>query len=203
MTTSNNTTMDRNSVVNQDIKGKFVAREVYCNVNSLVEYIIKQGFEDSNAPFTLDDVENYYSYPEWSKKVLGEDLYFKGGSEAMKNSFLENFDRLIEESEDLHVNEEISEATHERNVQLVEEAREEFEEATEESEPQEIYEWWAVSSYLFDKLKANGACVVDAGSCYVWGRTTSGQAILLDGVISDICEGMEILEGQPNDWSKK
>jgi hypothetical protein len=29
-------------------------------VNSLVEYIIQKGFEDSNAPFTIDDIENMY-----------------------------------------------------------------------------------------------------------------------------------------------
>jgi hypothetical protein len=29
-------------------------------VNSLVEYIIQKGFEDSNAPFTIDDIENIY-----------------------------------------------------------------------------------------------------------------------------------------------
>lgn len=54
--------MDRNAGKNQEIKGKFVAREVYCNVNSLVEYIINKGFEESDAPFTIDDVENYYSF---------------------------------------------------------------------------------------------------------------------------------------------
>ena len=35
----------------------------------------------------------------------------------------------------------------------------------------------------------------------VWGRATTGQAILLDGVISEICSDMEILEGQANEWN--
>lgn len=69
-----------------------------------------------------------------------------------------------------------------------------------ETEAQEIFEWWAVSSYLFEQLKAKGHPVVDAGSCYIWGRCTTGQAILLDHVISEICAEMEILEGQPNAW---
>lgn len=186
---------------NQTIKGEFVGKHVYCNVGSLVEYCLKNGFEDSDSPVNMDAIENYYNYPEWSKTVVGEDLYFEGGNEDAKNTFLEEFDRLIEESEELLSDEKISEVTHDRNVELIEEAKSEFEEI--ESEPQEIFEWWAVSSYLYDKLKGLGYAVVDAGSCYVWGRATTGQAILLDYAISRICADMEILEGQSNSWAKK
>jgi hypothetical protein len=187
---------------NQDIKGQFVGKHVYCNVNSMAEYIISKGFEDREAPFTLDDVENYYSYPEWSKTVLGESLYFGGGSQDNKDEFLEEFDRLEEESQELFDAGDISAATHEANIDQVSKAKEEFEEATEDTEPAEIFEWWAVSSFLFEKLQEKGFCVVDAGSCYVWGRTTTGQAILLDGVITHICAELEILEGQTNSWAR-
>jgi hypothetical protein len=61
-----------------------------------------------------------------------------------------------------------------------------FEERNGEQRHQDIYEWWTVSDYLYRKLKAKGAPVADLGSCRVWGRTTTGQAILLDGVICDI-----------------
>ena len=53
-----------NSSINQEIKGMFVQREVYANVNSMVEYILNKGFEDNNAPFTINDISNYYSYPD-------------------------------------------------------------------------------------------------------------------------------------------
>jgi hypothetical protein len=188
-----------NSTVNQKIKEKFVGREVYCNVNSLVEYCLSKGYEDSDSPVSLDSIENYYLYPEWSKTVVGEALYFEGGNEDAKETFLEEFDRLEEESSELLEKEEISEATHERNLALIEEAKEEFEAI--ENEPQEIYEWWAISDFLFRKLKEKGDAVVDSGSCYIWGRTTSGQAILLDYVITQICADMGILEGQENSWA--
>jgi hypothetical protein len=187
---------------NQDIKSRFVGQHVYANVNTLVEYIISKGFEDSEAPFSLDDVENYYSFPEWSAKVQGETLEFDGGTQEAKDEFLENFERLENESQELLDNEEISEETHERNLELIQEAKESFEESTEESEPSEIFEWWAVSEFLYRKLKEQGYCVLDAGSCYVWGRCTTGQAILLDGVITRICADMGILEGQSNSWAK-
>lgn len=69
-----------------------------------------------------------------------------------------------------------------------------------ESQPQEILEWWIVSDRLKQKLSEKGEAVLEqVNNCY-WGRTTSGQAILLDHVISEICSEMEILEGQANEW---
>ena len=72
-----------------------------------------------------------------------------------------------------------------------------------EKEPQEVYEWWFVSEWLFEKLKEQGEVVIDSRYGYLWGRCTTGQAILLDGVIGRIAENLEILEGQKNDWSKE
>jgi hypothetical protein len=190
-----------NDLQNQEIKRQFVAKHVYCNVNSLAEFVLKNS-ESDNAPFTIDEIENLYSFPEWSKTLLGESLYFGGGQQSDKDTFLEEFERLESESQTLFDNEEISEETHERNIELVNEGKEEFEEATEESEPADIMEWWAVSEFLYRKLKENGYCVVDAGSCFIWGRCTSGQAILLDHSITQICADMQILEGQENSWSK-
>jgi len=192
---------DGNSTVNQDIKSQFVGWEVFCNVGSLVEYCLKQGFEDRESPVNFDDLENFYILPEWSKTVLGESLSFEGGTEEDREKFLEEFERLEEESNDLLEAEEISEETHEQNLTAIADAKKEVEDL--ESEPQEVFEWWAVSGYLFDKLRDLGHVVIDTGSCKVWGRTTTGQAILLDYAITKICAEMEILEGQANSWAKK
>lgn len=69
-----------------------------------------------------------------------------------------------------------------------------------ETEPQKVYEWWIVSGWLADKLRQYNEVIIDDGFNQIWGRCTTGQAILLDGVITDICEEMEILEGQKNQW---
>lgn len=70
-----------------------------------------------------------------------------------------------------------------------------------ETEPQEIFEWWNVSDWLAEKLRAKGEPILSYDEFnYFWGRTCSGQAILLDNVISEICEEMGILEGQKNEW---
>jgi len=51
----------------------------------------------------------------------------------------------------------------------------------------EALEHWIVSDYLADKLEAAGEMVLrDFMGLTIWGRTTSGQSILLDGVICGI-----------------
>lgn len=72
-----------------------------------------------------------------------------------------------------------------------------------DSEMAEIYEWWIVSEYLYNKLKEKGYCVLEWGNNYYYGRCCTGQAILLDYNISLICEDMEILQGQKYSWERK
>jgi hypothetical protein len=175
---------------NQRIKGDFVGKHVFCNVGSLVEFCIQN--VDGDSPVQYDDIENLYSYPEYN----GEYARFDGGSEEQRD---EEVERLRDLQSDLF--DQITPETEEE----IEAKREAIENEISDlenldSEPAEIFEWWAVSDFLYRKLKENGYCVVDAGSCYVWGRTTTGQAILLDYVITKICADMGILEGQENEW---
>ena len=53
-------------------------------------------------------------------------------------------------------------------------------------EPQEIYEWWIVDSWLLGKLKEHGEHILCTEYGSWWGRTCTGQAIFLDEVISEI-----------------
>lgn len=52
----------------------------------------------------------------------------------------------------------------------------------------EVFEHWVVSTWLADRLRAHGETVIDdlMGLGPIWGRTTTGQSIALDGVICDI-----------------
>ena len=67
-------------------------------------------------------------------------------------------------------------------------------------EMQEICEWIHVSNSLYDRLREKGHPVWNDGKVYMWGRTTTGQALFFDDVISEICNDMEIFEGQKNEW---
>jgi hypothetical protein len=53
-----------------------------------------------------------------------------------------------------------------------------------EPEPQEIYEWWAVTPYLAERLSEVGQPILDNDFGKWWGRTCTGQAIYADGVIA-------------------
>ncbi len=201
-----------NSEVNQRIKSKFVEREVYTCVSTITEYILQKSFEDSDAPFSWDDITN--RYPDNDEEI--DELQEK--YDALETDRLTELDDQeeaeIEESKELLDEEKISDFTHNRNLDVIEEKyqmlkaevekeMEEIEERIEElrskeKEPPEIYEWWIVSSFLCRKLKEYGESVISHEN--IWGRHTTGQAILLDWIITQICAGMEILEGQKYQW---
>ena len=53
--------------------------------------------------------------------------------------------------------------------------------------PREVYEYWVVSDWMADELKERGYLVTEWMGLTIWGRQCTGQAILLDYVISSIC----------------
>ncbi len=55
-----------------------------------------------------------------------------------------------------------------------------------EQEAQEIYEWWLCSNWLISQLRKHGEPILTNDFGEWWGRTCTGQAILLDSVIEEI-----------------
>lgn len=65
----------------------------------------------------------------------------------------------------------------------------------------DVFEHWIVSDWLANRLEKHGEKVLrDFFGMTVWCRCTTGQAILLDSVISEICFELEILCGQKYEW---
>jgi len=62
--------------------------------------------------------------------------------------------------------------------------------AVRELPPREVYEWWLVTPYLLQKLRHIGEPVIDNGYGHWWGRTCTGQSILLDGTLQLIARRM-------------
>lgn len=62
-----------------------------------------------------------------------------------------------------------------------------------EAEPAEILEYYLVSPWLGRLLENYGECILRRYGAWVWGRQCSGQAILLDNVISKICNDLDML----------
>ena len=65
-----------------------------------------------------------------------------------------------------------------------------WEELQNLDENSEIMEWWLVTPYMAELLKEKGEVILSDYDCYWWGRTTSGQALYMDGVIQEIAEHM-------------
>lgn len=160
-----------NSSTNQEIKGKFVGREVYCHIGSLVSEIMEH-----NPEFEIDNFENLDYY--WADL---SDYEFEGSDEE-RTAKIEELEELEEPTKD-QIN----------DIELLKNA---------ELEYSEIFEYWAVSSMMYENLKSMGHPVCEFGLTNIWGRCTTGQAILLDYAITKICADMEILEFQKYSWAK-
>ena len=166
--------IDHNSIVNQEIKGQFVAREVKACFSYEMEAILNVSLEQCGSNKELPDYEDIANFYLPKCQNCGYQGKFKKKE---------------------------SEAIHNQESYICPDCGEETEEEPE-TEPQEIFEWWIITEWLAKKLEDKGEAILDWGNNFYWGRTCTGQAILLDGVISEICEEMEILEGQKYEWSK-
>ncbi len=166
-------TTDSNSSINQRIKGEFVKREVLACMSFEIEAVLKaynDGLSEDLPSF--DDIVNLYEY---RCKECGHAVQDIGALEV------ENQD---DPSTTAFICPNCGDSTEEEW----------------DSEPQDILEWWLITEWLAEKLEAQGEPVLEWGNNHYWGRTCSGQAILLDGVITSICRDMGILEGQANEW---
>lgn len=73
-----------------------------------------------------------------------------------------------------------------------EEYREVFDEFGLDPDTWEIYEHWVVDRYFAcNELEPRGHVVFEFCGMTIWGRPTTGQAILLDGVIRDIVRELD------------
>jgi len=62
------------------------------------------------------------------------------------------------------------------------------------AEVREAYEWYAVDSWLLGRLREAGEIVLDNSYGEWWGRTCSGQALIMDGTLQAIAARYETEE---------
>lgn len=202
---------------NQRIKEQLVGREVMCCLTSEIEYILAQtdyGNSD-DAPFTRDDIEHE------SNKMCSEcdiaGCFEETLTDELDDDQLENNLSYKDDDEpiqytcpvcgiDWNTADEAKQCCNTKQIYICKDCGKIYNEddyKNLDDDEDEIYEWWAVSSWLGDKLKKQGEAVIEGYCAWFWGRGSSGQAILLDAVISRIAEDMEILEGQTYEWDKE
>lgn len=162
--------MDYNSTKNQEIKAKLVQRNIIHVASTMISEL------SSNDQFADEIMEKFYSVPDCEGAV--ED-YLYDITEEEQRELLEEYE--VDSPEDLDSEQVCNDKDLEYGYL-------------------EPLEFWIVDDYFGDKLKEKGQIVDDFLGFTIWGRQTSGQAILLDYVIGSIAEDMEILEGQSNSW---
>ena len=174
--------MNTNSVENQRIKARFVEDNVLACQTGLIEELLSQELISYEAP------EMYYCSPLHSGAFEG--------NEAEKEARIEELEEKSRELDDFLLEPDQGD---EPEREAVEEELENIQEDISDlkcCEPTygEPLEWWLVNSWLAEKLEAEDEIIIEEWSCHWWGRQTSGQAILLDGVISRICHDLNMLD---------
>lgn len=62
------------------------------------------------------------------------------------------------------------------------------------AEAAEVYEWWRVDDWLAGQLKKIGEPVLDNDCGYWWGRTCTGQAMIMDGTLQNVAASFDVSE---------
>lgn len=189
------------SSVDRSIKEKFVGIHVLANVNTMVRELIEARKYDIDLGFDLFEGITPTGYSEHFKKNLYQDEA-EEKIEELENK-IEDIESIIEFYEsDILQNKNISNkkiVTGNALIDKLQEIKDELETMDFENYPK-VFEYYLVSDYLANKLKEKNNIIVTDYNNPIWGRETSGQTILFDAVISEICYEMEILEGQQNSW---
>ena len=162
--------MNYNSIKNQEIKGKLVNREVVYLATPLIVEL------QQNEVYQDEILEAFYSYPDYDQAF---------------EDFLYNLSEW--EQADLIEEYGVTDLAQLNAEQVV---------IDKELEPEflEPYEFWIVTNWLADKLREKNEIVAEFMGFNIWGRLTTGQAILLDDIINRIAEDIGILEGMENEW---
>lgn len=160
------------------IRREVVDKEVMCNVGTLITALMESGHADGE---------------EIREEFMDGASYYRADTPDGEEEFrtLEALETAIEEAEALVDSLEDAEPDmppgHERKLADARARLEALETARDDGpEYDDIFEYWAVSDQLARRLQERGEAVVDVGLLHVWGRCTTGQAILLDSVIVDI-----------------
>ena len=178
-----------NKEIKQQNKNKvLVEREVFTNVSTEADFILNN-CECKEKPYSIDDIENFYFFDR--------DELIYSLIEEIKSLDDEDFKECIKEiNEDLFHNKNDTDDTLKKTEDYLNSLdNEELKEILDNSyfshldisdydKPQEIYEYWKVSSWLIDKLAEEGEAVIKDFN--IWCRTTTGQGIILDSVITKI-----------------
>jgi len=164
-----------NSPKNREIKKKFIDREIIASQTKLVEELFKT---DKSVELS-QKIKNFFRHG-----VTLSDSEFNG-SENEKNKKIES------------LNVEINNLKNE--IKKLKDDLQKLDKSV--AKPQVIHEWWLVTPFISKKLISRGEPVLEAFGNKWWGRCTTNHPMAKDEIFTEICEEMEIFEGQKNEWA--
>ena len=169
--------MEYNSSKDQEIERKFVDREVLYCVSSLI-------YELSKKDEYFEELIPILQQPDYDA-AISDIIDTEPENDVLDYLGIAHKDNIQETIDNMFNSDKEDMCNH----------------FYAEPEDIEALEHWIVSDWLAKKLEKQGEMIThDFMGLTIWGRTCSGQSILLDGVISRICENLEILEGQKHEW---
>ena len=176
---------------------RLLERDVLACQSALIDDLLKTSGDGAQhlAGFETDDIENLYPDPgDWTAKQCHDWLCERGAEfpATASNPWVLNREELTEELAALgiqaydHEDDETLRAALFDSIDAgdwgdVEDWREAVTDA--DPEPAEPLEWWLVSGDLARDLAEIGEPIIDNGYGTWWGRTCSGQSIMLDGTL--------------------
>lgn len=222
--TVNNKEYSSDSTPNQKILDQLINREVFCNMNQEMDFILSALAYDASIPedppFDESDYESAICDASFQTcSECGNSSYFdEVDVPDLDDSKFQNpdYDSDVPEPVDPYICPVCgltyptlaqaracceSETVHVCQCCGAVYSDDEYDDL--DTTPPEIFEWWAVSDWFGEKLKARGEVVLDCWGKSYWGRQTTGQPISLDFVIASIAKEMQILDGQPHSWAPK
>lgn len=170
--------MNNNTEPTQEQLSEFVGREVITCASQLISQSFHADNEHNQNEYQ-EEIITLSSNDDWNSAAR-EHIYY-GMCESELNDYLEEQHDLI--GIVTNNTEELKDLVY-KHIEDDEEFCQEF---NLDPHQNEVLEHWIVSQWLGAKLEAQGESVVY--NCFgftIWGRTCSGQAIMLDGVISTI-----------------
>lgn len=186
----------------EELAEMYAERDILCCDSCLVDDLARMSFESNcnvAQEFSIEEWQNVYiDTTDWTAKQC-RDYCDDNGIDypTDSNPFNMEKDEIVEWLDILSV---IDEKKAERkDIQDLQEQlflmidkgdwgdAEDWRMAVRENaDAAEPYEWWRVTGWLCRKLSDIGEVVIDNSYGYWWGRCTTGQGLIMDGVLQKI-----------------
>lgn len=156
--------------------------------SALVDMLLKSETEG----FSWDDVENVYADPsDWTTETIYE-FADDNGIELDDDPRKMTRGELLEEvyGDEDHQTEETDDELRETIEADKEDSWKDQIRDWSNDNPQEVYQWFLVDSWLCGQLRDMGEVVIDNDYGYWWGRGCCGQAIALDSTFYRLAESL-------------